>query len=81
MIEFGKKYRGNMLEENCQREIKEYFTGKTVVAQYGSYRAYRIGEVLTDKNVKNTNINQISNFSFDIKRIGKIINLTKINKE
>ena len=59
MIEFGKKYRGNMLDENCQREIKEYFTGKTVVAQYGSYRAYRIGQVLIDKNVKNTSINYI----------------------
>ena len=59
MIEFGKKYHGNMLDENCQREIKEYFAGKTVVAQYGSYRAYRIGEVLIDKNVKNTNINYI----------------------
>ena len=59
MIEFGKKYRGNMLDENCQREIKEFFKGKTVVAQYGSYRAYRIGEVLTDKNVKNTNINYV----------------------
>ena len=57
MIEFGRKYRGNMLDENCQREIKDYFTGKTVVAQYGNYRAYRIGEVLTDKNVKNTEIN------------------------
>ena len=57
MIEFGKRYRGNMLDENCQREIKEFFKGKTVVAQYGNYRAYRIGEVITDKNVKNTTLN------------------------
>ena len=59
MIEIGKKYRGNMLDDNCQREIKEYFKGRTVVAQYGNYRAYRIGEVLTDKNLQNTSINYI----------------------
>lgn len=59
MIEIGKKYRGNMLDDNCQREIKEYFKGRTVVAQYGNYRAYRIGEVLTDKNLQNTSINYV----------------------
>ena len=59
MIELGKKYGGNMIVEACQRDINDYFTGKTVVAQYGNYKAYRIGKVLNDKNVKNTTINYV----------------------
>ena len=59
ILELTKKYKGNMMDENCQRDIKDYFIGKTVVAQYGSYRAYRIGDVLTDKTVKNTTFNYV----------------------
>ena len=40
------------LDDNCQREIKKYFKGRTVVAQYGNYRAYLIGD-------QNTSINYI----------------------
>ena len=59
IIQFSQKYRGNMIDENCLREIKEYFIGKTVVAHYGNYHAYRIGDVLFDKTATNTNINHI----------------------
>ena len=72
MIEFGKKYGGNIFNEECQREINDYFKGKTVVAQYGKYRAYRIGKVLHDKNVTNTTINYMD-------ADGKTITLTLKN--
>ena len=55
ITELEKKYKDN--NEKYQSEIKEYFIGKTVVAQYGNYRYYRIGDVLMDKNVNNTSIN------------------------
>ena len=35
---------------------KEYFQGRSVLAQYGSYRIYKIGDVLFDRNVDNTEI-------------------------
>ena len=35
---------------------KEYFEGRSVLAQYGSYRIYKIGDVLFDRNVDNTEI-------------------------
>ena len=62
IIEIGKNF-GNMRGEDCQREINEYFKGKTVIATYGSYRAYRIGEISFDKNITNT--------EFEIEKEGK----------
>ena len=60
MIELSKKYNGNMNNENYLRDIKAYFIGKTVVAQYGNFRAYRIGDILIDKNLINTTLNMIN---------------------
>ena len=57
MSELSKKYNGNTNNENFLREIKTFFVNKTVVAQYGNFRAYRIGDVLFDKNLINTTIN------------------------
>ena len=57
MIELSKNYNGNMNNENYLRDIKNFFIGKTVVAQYGSFKAYRIGDVLFDKNLVNTTLN------------------------
>ena len=60
MLELSKKYNGNMNNENYLRDIKNFFIGKTVVAQYGNFRAYRIGDVLIDKNVTNTTFNIVN---------------------
>ena len=60
MLELSKKYNGNMNNENYLRDIKSFFIGKTVVAQYGNFRAYRIGDVLIDKNVTNTTFNLVN---------------------
>ena len=60
MLELSKKYNGNMNNENYLRDIKSFFIGKTVVAQYGNFRAYRIGDVLIDKNVTNTTFNIVN---------------------
>ncbi len=57
MLEIAKSTGGNLCDENTRREIIEYFRGKTVIAQYGTYRAYRIGDVTMDQNVTNTLIN------------------------
>ena len=57
MSELSQKYNGNMNNENYLRDVRAFFVGKTVVAQYGNYRAYRIGDVLIDKNIMNTTVN------------------------
>ena len=62
MKEIGEKC-GNMRGEDFQREVTEYFKGKTVIATYGNYRAYRIGEVSFDRDIKNT--------EFEIEKEGK----------
>jgi len=50
---------------------KEYFQGRSVLAQYGSYRIYKIGDVLFDRNFDNTEI--------PVKQQdGTIINITDI---
>ena len=56
MIEIAKKNGGDLNNVNTRLEIAEYFRGKTVIAQYGTYRAYKIGEVTMDQNVNNTSI-------------------------
>ena len=53
MREIGERH-GGLRSEDCQREINEYFKGKTVIATYGNYRAYRIGEISYDRNINNT---------------------------
>ena len=57
MLEIARINKGNFLDENTRREIAEYFRGKTVIAQYGTYRAYKIGEVTMDQNINNTYLN------------------------
>ena len=52
-----------MRSEDCQREIVDYFRGRTVIEIYGNYRAYRIGDISFDKN--------INNLEFDIEKEGK----------
>ena len=60
MKEFEMKYKTS---EERSREISEYFIGKTVIATYGNFRAYRIGEITFDRDVNNTR--------FDIEKEGK----------
>ena len=62
MKEIGERF-GNMRSEDSQREIAEYFRGRTVIATYGNYRAYRIGEISFDRNINNT--------EFEIEKEGK----------
>jgi hypothetical protein len=57
MLELSQKYNGNMINESYLRDIRSFFKGKTAVAQYGNFRAYRIGDVLIDKNIINTTFN------------------------
>ena len=57
MLEIAKNNGGNFNDENTRREIFDYFRGRTVIAQYGTYRAYKIGEVTIDQNVNNTSLN------------------------
>ena len=67
MKEIGQGY-GNIRSEDYQREIIEYFRGKTVIATYGNYRAYRIGEISFDRNINNT--------EFEIEKEGKRSKIT-----
>ena len=60
--EFGRKF-ANLRSEESIREISDYFRGKTVIAGYGSFRAYRIGEISFDRDIKNT--------EFEIEKEGK----------
>ena len=66
MEEILRKH-GNRGEE-AKREINEYFKGKTVIATYGNYRAYRIGEISFDKDIENT--------SFDMEKDGQKTSIT-----
>ena len=56
MLEIAKNNGGKLSDDNTKREIAEYFRGKTVIALYGTYRAYKIGEVTMDQNVNNTSL-------------------------
>ena len=60
--EFHRKY-GNMRSEECMRAILDYFKWKVVIAIYGNYRAYRIGDISFDRDIKNT--------EFEIEKEGK----------
>ena len=63
MVEIGRRFGNNLRSEESQREINEYFRGKTVIATYGNFRAYRIGEVSFDRNIEN--------LDFEIEKEGK----------
>ena len=60
--EFRSRY-GNMRSEECMRNITDYFKGKVVIAGYGNFRAYRIGDISFDRDIKNT--------EFEIEKEGK----------
>ena len=60
--EFGRRFP-NLRSEECIREISDYFRGRTVIAGYGNFRAYRIGEISFDRDIKNTD--------FEIEKEGK----------
>ena len=60
--EFRSRY-GNMRSEECMRNITDYFKGKVVIAGYGNFRAYRIGDITFDRDVKNT--------EFELEKEGK----------
>ena len=60
--EFRSRY-GNMRSEECMRNITDYFKGKVVIAGYGNFRSYRIGDISFDRDIKNT--------EFEIEKEGK----------
>ena len=51
-----KEIKKNTPNGNFLIAAKDYFEGRSVLAQYGTYRVYKIGDVLLDKNVDNTEI-------------------------
>ena len=53
----------NMRSEDYRRAITEYLKGKVVIAGYGNFRAYRIGEISFDRDINNT--------AFEIEKEGK----------
>ena len=62
MQEFRGIYH-NMRSEEAMRAITDYLKGKVVIAGYGNFRAYRIGEISFDRDVNNTD--------FEIEKEGK----------
>ena len=50
--ELKKKYQNG----DFNIAARDYFQGRSVLAQYGSFRIYKIGDVLTERNVDNTEI-------------------------
>ena len=53
----------NFRSEDYRRAITEYLKGKVVIAGYGNFRAYRIGEISFDRDINNT--------AFEIEKEGK----------
>ena len=74
-IEEIRRKSGNMRSEESMRAITEYFKGKVVIAGYGNFRAYRIGDISFDRDINNT--------VFDIEKDGKKdkINIKKYYKQ
>ena len=62
-LEEFRRRSGNYRTEECMRAIKEYLKGKVVIAGYGNFRAYRIGDITFDRDVKNT--------EFELEKEGK----------
>ena len=57
MKEIAANHGGDFCNESCRREITSFFKGKTLITQYGNYRAYKIGDIDFDRNVSNANFN------------------------
>lgn len=55
--EIAKNYGNNMRREDCMLEIRDYFKGRTIIAMYGNFRAYRIGDVSFERSIDNTEFN------------------------
>ena len=49
-----RRRNSNIRSEESMRAITDYLKGKVVIAGYGNFRAYRIGEISFDRTVNNT---------------------------
>ena len=58
-----RRRNSNIRSEENMRAITDYLKGKVVIAGYGNFRAYRIGEISFDRTVNNTD--------FEIEKDGK----------
>ena len=58
-----RRRNGNIRSEESRRAITDYLKGKVVIAGYGNFRAYRIGEISFDRDINNT--------VFEIEKEGK----------
>ena len=58
-----RRKNSNIRLEESMRSITEYLKGKVVIAGYGNFRAYRIGEISFDRTINNTD--------FEIEKDGK----------
>ena len=58
-----RRRNSNIRTEESMRAITDYLKGKVVIAGYGNFRAYRIGEISFDRTVNNTD--------FEIEKDGK----------
>jgi len=58
-----RRRNSNIRSEESMRAITDYLKGKVVIAGYGNFRAYRIGEISFDRTVNNTD--------FEIEKDGK----------
>ena len=61
IMELSHKFKNNLNNEDYRAELENYFVGKTLVAQYGNYSAYRIGKIAFDRTPKNTSIEMKEN--------------------
>lgn len=52
--EIADRFGGNVRNQECMDEIRDYFKGRTVVAMYGKCRGYRITDINFDRTVCNT---------------------------
>ena len=57
MKEIAASHGNDFSNESCRREITSFFKGKTLITQYGNYRAYKIGDIDFDRNVSNVSFN------------------------
>jgi hypothetical protein len=57
MKEIAVSHGNDFSNESCRREITSFFKGRTLITQYGNYRAYKIGDIDFDRNVSNVSFN------------------------
>ena len=57
MKEIAANHGSDFSNESCRREITSFFKGRTLITQYGNYRAYKIGDIDFDRNVSNVSFN------------------------